>query len=409
MLINKKLAFTLAALAGWGICKTSALSADEETIISVFEDARLLFDSRLRYEFADMEGFERNANALTFRSRFGFQTGDYHGFQGLVEGDFTRDLGVNNFNSTTNGLVQFPVIADPNSERLNRLQLSYNGITGTNLTVGRQRIKLDNDRFIGNVGFRQNEQTFDSVRLTNSAISNLTLDYSYLWQVNRIFGSNSVNDQADADTHLINGSYELPFGKIVGYAYLIDLDDLPLASNQTYGGRLIANHKIDEAWTLFLTAEYANQQDLANNPDEFNLDYFLIEPGVKWKQLTVKGAFESLEGNGQRGFATPLATLHKFQGFADVFLNTPASGIEDLQFNVDYRLQDVAGIGPVRLAAWYHDFNSETGSQGLGREFDFGVFVTPWKNVTFSVEYANFNSSARADLRRLFLTLEVKY
>ena len=56
---------------------------------------------------------------------------------------------------------------------------------------GRQRITLDDHRFIGNVGWRQNEQTFDSVRVTTNLIPDLKLDYSYIWEVQRIFGSKS--------------------------------------------------------------------------------------------------------------------------------------------------------------------------------------------------------------------------
>ena len=48
------------------------------------------------------------------------------------------------------------------------------------------------------------------------------------------------------------------------------------------------------------------------------------------------GGIEYLEGNGTIGFSTPLATLHKFQGFADVFLTTPASGITDAYGKLGY-------------------------------------------------------------------------
>ena len=53
--------------------------------------------------------------------------------------------------------------------------------------------------------------------------------------------------------------------------------------------------------------------------------------------VTVKAAYESLEGNGARGFSTPLATLHAFQGWADVFLNTPADGVDDASLTLVVR------------------------------------------------------------------------
>ena len=38
--------------------------------------------------------------------------------------------------------------------------------------------------------------------------------------------------------------------------------------------------------------------------------------------------------DGKKGFATPLATGHKFQGFADKFLTTPNDGVQDLYVGV---------------------------------------------------------------------------
>ena len=53
--------------------------------------------------------------------------------------------------------------------------------------------------------------------------------------------------------------------------------------------------------------------------------------GVGWEVL---GGDDSTVLN--EAFQTPLATLHAFQGWADVFLSTPAAGIDDkyLKFKV---------------------------------------------------------------------------
>lgn len=261
------------------------------------------------------------------------------------------------------------------------------------------------------MGFRQNEQTHDAVRVTNTPLPGLTVDYSYLWQVNRIFGSDAALGEVDADSHLINLGYALPFGRLTGYAYLIDLNDLPGASNQTFGARFAGRHDIDGTWSVLYAAEYATQSEYGSNPGAFDLDYLLVvEGGLAWRSLTVRGAFERLEGDGTRGFATPLATLHKFQGHADVFLVTPATGIEDAQVSVDYRIQDVPHLGSVRLAGWYHAFASEASGEDLGQEVDLGVYISPFKHLTFSIEYADFfGADTVAALRRLFVTATVRY
>ena len=59
----------------------------------------------------------------------------------------------------------FTLINDPDEVELNRAQLSYALNKDLSATIGRQRILIDDQRFIGNVGWRQNEQTFDSARV----------------------------------------------------------------------------------------------------------------------------------------------------------------------------------------------------------------------------------------------------
>ena len=384
-----------------------------DSLINAFKDGNILLNTRLRYEHVDQDSIANNGDALTFRARFGYETADFHGFKLLTEGDFTRDLGVGDFNDTTNGLDGiFPVVADPDSTRLNRLHLTYQGIIpDTKFIAGRQRIKLVNDRFVGNVGFRQNEQTYDAIRVQNTSVENLTLDYSYVNQVNRIFGSESFQGNEDTNSHFFNATYALPFGKVTGYGYLLDFEDqLVNASTANFGGRVDLKHKIDEDWTVGFVGEFANQTDFADNVNDISNNYYLIQGTAGWRGLTFKAAFEVLEGDGNVGFSTPLATLHAFQGDADVFLATPADGIEDLQFGLDYKIKALPYLGDTRIKAVYHRFETENTSVDLGDEFDFGIYTKPLKGFSASVEYANFQSDTPAisDIQRLFLTVGFK-
>jgi len=397
------------------LCFLTGLPAQSQSSLKpLITDAEILLDGRLRFELVDQDGFDQDAKAFIGRVRFGFSTGSVAGFTGLVEGDFTRDIGVDDFNSTINGKTRFPVVADPDSERLNRLQLSYEApfeSIDASATVGRQRIKLDDDRFVGNVGFRQNEQTYDAVRLRLSPIDKVEIDYTYVWHINRIFGSDSPIGEADADTHLINAAADLPWGKLTGYAYLMDLGGpLSGASNQTYGLRFTGEQPVAAGLQALYTMEFANQTDYADSAENFDLSYLSLHGGLGYKGFILEGGFDLLEGDGNRGFTTPLATLHKFQGFADVFLATPATGIEDVIVQAQYRLKDMPGLGDLRLAVWYHNFSAENGPGDLGEEIDWGIFVTPWNGVTVSVEYADFfGSPLRGDVRRFWTTVSLTY
>ena len=381
-----------------------------ESLTEALDEGKFSLNTRLRYENVSHDAFAESANAMTLRVRYGYGTGVYKGFKAFIEGDFTRDLEPNNFNSTVNGKGIYPVVADPDSTRLNRVTLTYSGFEGTKVTLGRQRIKLDNDRFIGNVGFRQNEQTYDALRVINSSVNKLKLDYTYVWQVNRIFGSKNAGGKWDADSHLLNLSYDIAgVGKITGYGYLLDLQNAGL-SNRTFGVRIKGARKTSDSLTITYSAEYASQTDYGDNLADFSLNYFQVGAGAKFSGFTARLGYEQLEGNGTRGFVTPLATLHAFQGFTDNFLATPGSGITDIQGYVDYVFKDVGSIGNIKVAGWYHDFDADVGTEDLGQEFDFLVALKPWKRVALAFKYANFSGAdLRPDVSKFWLSLDFKY
>ena len=135
-------------------------------------------------------------------------------------------IGKERFNDTVNGNTIYPVIADPDTVELNQAFLKFKGIPKTTLIGGRQRIKLDNDRFVGNVGFRQNEQTFDAATVINRSIDHLELRYDYLDSVQRIFGEQAVAGDFNTSNHLIHVAYKrFSIANVTGYAYLLDIDD----------------------------------------------------------------------------------------------------------------------------------------------------------------------------------------
>ena len=105
--------------------------------------------ARLRYETVDQANFPTDADALTLRGRLGAEL-KADGFSFLAEGEGTLAL-ADDYNDTLpgNGVEPFPTVADPENLELNRLQVSYMK-NGTGVTLGRQRIKLDNQRFVGN-------------------------------------------------------------------------------------------------------------------------------------------------------------------------------------------------------------------------------------------------------------------
>jgi hypothetical protein len=273
-----------------------------------------------------------------------------------------------------------PVVADGETTELNQAWLSYSNWQST-VKGGRQRLVLDNHRFIGDVGWRQNQQTFDAVTLSSSPVTDLGLLYGYAWEVNRVFGDvpelSAPFGDFESDSHFINLSYTgCPYARFVAYAYLLDLENQAGHANSsaTYGISFNGAYAFnaDRESRLNYRAEYAHQSDYADQPADYSTHYFLAELSGDYDRFTFGGGYELLASGRNRaepgtrvGFKTPLATLHAFNGWADVFLATPDDGLQDV-----YAFSGLRLPGDISLRVIYHKYYSERGNADLGYEID---------------------------------------
>jgi hypothetical protein len=302
---------------------------------------------------------------------------------------------------------------DPEVYEINRLQLTNTSLPGTMLTLGRQRIALDDQRFVGPVGWRQNEQTFDAFRVVNRSLKQFVFDFSYLNQVERVFGPDSPQGRYEGDSVLANVSYTTPIGKLTGYGYLLEFDNIAGVaaavrdSSSTYGLRLAGDKPVGKVKLAYMAA-YATQTDYADNPLDFDLDYLNAEITASFRQFALGAGIEVLEGNGVKGFTTPLATLHKFQGWADKFLATPPNGLEDRYLNASATFKGIGLLDTLGLIVSFHDFGADRISADYGSEVDLQL-AAKWKRVNLLVKYADFSEgvlpSAR-DTRKLWAQVE---
>lgn len=405
---------TLPGAALLAACATlGAISAKADASPGdAFGDGKFTFDGRYRYEHVDQAGFARDADAHTLRVRAGFQTGNVWDLQALIEVEGVVQLS-DDFNDTVNGNVAYPIVADPEDFQINRFQIEYLGLPQTVVTVGRQRINFDNQRFIGGVAFRQNEQTFDAARITNTSIENLNVTYAFVNQVNRVFGEESPQGAFEGGTHLFNAGYDVAgWGKVSGYAYLIDLHELPAQSTKSFGLRLAGKHDLGDGVAALYAFEYATQSDYGRNAGNFDLNYSLIEAGVGAHGFKVLAGIEALDGDGVRGFSTPLATLHRFQGYADVFLNTPANGIVDTYGTLAYetKLQDFGPVTGVMAAVTYHEYDAERGNASFGSETDIEFVARFGDHWSAGIKYATYDGDGGfADRDKLWLSVDMTY
>ncbi len=413
--------FTKATVIGAAAILLSTNAYAEETttgrdsgpIIEALNGGKPILDVRYRYETKDQTGFLNDASAHTVRTRLGYETGEVHYLKVLVEFENVFSIGPDDFNSTTNGRTQFPVIADPDVTEINRAQVTFSGLWKTPITVGRQRFNLNNHRFIGAVDFRQNQQTFDAARLSSTIVDNLSVDYLYINRVHRIFGDDHPLGEFDSDSHVISAAYKAgKLGTLKGYGVLLDFVEAPGLSSATWGVRYENTITIDQESNIKfgVIGEYASQKDYGANPFDYSEDYIHGEATLSVAPFTGKIGYEQLGGDGTVGFSTPLATLHKFQGFADVFLSTPASGIEDIYGTIRYVWPDGPFGTTWALYATYHDFRTELGDVALGDEVDAGLNIKFPKNWSAEIKGARFQSAGTlADRNIIWASLRFQY
>lgn len=382
--------------------------ATKSEIEEAIRDTKPILAVRLRYETVDQDGIAETGDALTYRLRAGLETGKVADTSLLIEFDHVEDL-VDDFNSTINGKTGYPVVADPNVTELNRLQLTNTSLPDTKVTLGRQRVILDDARFVGNVGWRQNEQTFDAVRVQNTSLGEAEIDVTYTNRINRIFGDESQAGVWDGDSYLLNVSHPTPFGKVTGFAYLIDVDNGGgVSSSQTIGARLAGIKKLGTGKVDY-SLSYAQQEDYGSSNLDYKADYYLLEGNFSQDKLTIGGGYEVLGGDAQRGFQTPFATLHKFQGWADKFLGTPETGIEDLYVKAGYTAGDVGGLKGIKFLAVYHDFSADTGGADYGTELDMSVGAK-WNKLGLTLKFADYKADTFAtDTQKLWLQVDFAY
>ena len=369
----------------------------------------ILFESRLRYEGVSQDGLD-DATAVTLRTRLGWQSPERYAFRLLVEGESVVAL-VDDYNDTIQGPARYPVVADPEAFELNRLQLAWTGLPDTEVILGRQRIVLGAARFVGNVGFRQNEQTFDAVKVTTRAFEPLTLTWAWIDRVHRVFGDDSPVGEWRSDSHLINVEAPTPAGKLTAYGYLLDFADAPAQSSATWGARLDGSRTLSPDWSALYAVEYARQSDFGVNPARFNLDYGQVSAGLKRGPVTGTLAIERLDGDGAQAFQTPLATLHAFQGWADVFLTTPRDGLRDVSATASYAVaHPPVGRNGVLTASW-RDFHDAGGSTRYGRELDVSARLVLDQHWAVEIKGARFDGAQAAfpDRDKVWAALDYRF
>ncbi|WP_294953633.1 alginate export family protein [Sulfurovum sp.] len=384
----------------------------------IFSNITANGEIRPRYEYVNVDNTRDDANAFTSRVALGLHA-DLFQIEGLSTYlEATSVIGAGDYDSLrVDDSKEYQVVADPNQTRITQAYVDYK-FSDTLIRAGRQGVNLDNQRFIGTVNWRQMPQTYDAVAVINNSVENLNLLAAYVWQVNRIFDKDSRKvapvigitrgDQLETNSVLLHAAYTfMPELTVTGYGYLIqDISD-------TWGIAATGKFNVGEASKIAYRAEYAHQADPSITdylPDATaDADYYNIQATLNMSGFLAGARYEVLgAGNNNNGsFQTPLATLHGQNGWADMFLATPADGLVDVNGMLGYKS---AGFGVAKVV--YHDFSSDTGSTDYGTEVDalYKNKVPGVKGLTGMLKAAWYSAdNYAADTTKVWAMLDYKF
>ena len=374
--------------AALGAPMWAAESADSMTLKEAVRSSDVKLSLRYRFEAVEDDGVERDASASTLRTALMLSTQEWRGLRLVLEAENVTVVGDSDgfrnagAGSRSNGVTDRATVADVAQTELNQAFVEWRRGEWTG-RLGRLEINEADQRFIGAVGWRQNHQSFDALSVQHKLNERVELGYHYLDKVHRIFG-----DSRDLGGHYLKGKFDL--GAAAGlrlYVLELDFDDFPALSTRTVGAEIAGSHAFAEDRKLLYEGEIAQQSDTGDNPSDVDAGYYHLMVGGAVGAWTVRAGLEVLEGSPEDGrFATPLATLHKFNGWADKFLTTPSAGLEDLYLSLGHKR------GSWNLVAAYHQFEAESASAEYGSEVDLQV---SWKSdwgQTFALKLADYSA-----------------
>jgi len=393
----KKIIMSAVALTAI-IGPVSTLSAADG--INILNDMKVTGEIRPRYEHVEVKDSANSAaNAFTARVRLAVETKSLAEISGLtakVGVTSVNNFGYTKYNDKAGQGTGYEVILDPQQAMLSEAYLSYTA-ADTTLLAGRSHVNLDDQRFIGTVGWRQMERAYDTVTVVNKSVEGLTLLGSY------VYGYAGVNSVTTVDTAsvLLNVNYKLNDALVVsGFDYML------ANIHDTYGLRVSGKKAVSDSVKLNYALSYAMQTDNSlqygsgDVTNSIDASYYDAVLGANMNGFILGGEYEVLgkaaNATDTDGFTTPLATLHKFQGFADVFLGRTKfnglggnkDGLIDMSIKAGYKTK---GFG--KALVWYHKFDAETGNDtDLGSEVDavYANAIPGFKNLKGLVKAAYY-------------------
>ena len=342
----------------------------KDDLTKAIGSGEFVFNGKLRFWHAN-DDVASASQAYTFGTNFGYLTKSYKGFQIYIEGESVVALTPDQYFDGINGLTDLTNVTDPETLELNQIHIAYKGsFNSTELAfkVGRQAAIVEDERFIGRVSARQDDQTFDALygRIQNDQ-KGLAFEYAYMYQINRLLAE-EIDWRSDSHVFMLRyyKNQKIRFGL---FTHFLDFqEDAPAVSNQTFGITVDRGSLPKDKIALNYKTAFAYQSDFGDNPTDYTAFLVNVEAGVSLPSLGIFNIGYELASsdNGVASYQFPLSTGQRLHRISDVFIDPPADGLHNPYLTAETN-KLFWGIG-----GWlgYHAYFSEEEGDFLGQEID---------------------------------------
>jgi hypothetical protein len=389
----------------------STFGAEAENDIRNSLPGRFSLELRPRYNFIDESDKRLDTEGGTDRAIVGWRLAPMDGVRGVVEAIHTGRIGRKRFNddSALRVTSPYPLLPDPRYTGANQVYVDYTGVDTLRMRLGRQVVRMDNQRWISDNDFRQIPQLFDGLVLEHTGFASTRLTASHFRRVRTTSGVVS-----DLRLTLLNAAWNPAPGHVLGaYSYFHDqpyngaFTGFTNSSYRVLGARAEGSFARAGALDFPYIAEVAQQKNHAGGDSRIDARYWRLGGGIGGGAWTARYDYEVKGSNrGLYGLQMPLTDFYAFNGWALHFFNTPRQGLRDQWLTARYALGDFTLYGEA------HRFRSDFGGVGLGRELDLGVTYAWGEHCVIRLQNAKYDPGARTPdpaIRKTWLTLTLSY
>ena len=377
---------------------------------NALRNGRPVLTLRPRYNRIEEEMKPETTEGGTYRATLGWRTAPWSGWRLMVEGIVTDNIGAKRFNDDPSQIATspYPLLPDPAHVGWNRVFVEGEA-AGVHLRLGRQVLRMDNQRWISDNDFRQIPQLFEGGIASYVPRENTELTAGYFARIRTTSG-----DREPLRLTILHGAWNpAPGHALAAYGYFHDqaqngaftgfADNSYRVAGVRAEGAFGTLHGLEVPYVL----EAASQRPYADGDARIRARYWRAGAGVGTRDWTVRFDYEVKGSNeGMYGLQMPLTDFYGFNGWSLHFFNTPRQGLRDRWLTARW------AIGPVTLHGEEHRFRSDFGGLDFGRETDLSVGWRVHADASLLLQHARYepgSGGTGGSVRKTWLTLSYAY